>query len=103
MSFAENLKNLRNANGYSQSELAALTGISQPTICHIEQGIKTNPKWETVAKLASKLNVTPVERTGPFRNALKRLQKALGKPFPTLMYIRGQWNIISQVRRLNSQ
>jgi len=64
MAFAENLKNLRIANGYSQAELAALTGISQPTICHIEQGIKTNPKWETVAKLASKLNVTPVELLG---------------------------------------
>ena len=64
MSLAENLKNLRNANGYSQSELAALTGISQPTICHIEQGIKKNPKWETVVKLANKLNVTPVELLG---------------------------------------
>lgn len=64
MSLAENLKNLRNANGYSQSELAALTGISQPTICHIEQGIKKNPKWETVVKLANKLNVTPTELLG---------------------------------------
>ena len=64
MSLAENLKNLRNANGYSQSELAALTGISQPTICHIEHGKKKNPKWKTVVKLANKLNVTPVELLG---------------------------------------
>ena len=103
MSFAENLKNLRNANGYSQSELAALTGISQPTICHIEQGIKTNPKWETVAKLASKLNVTPVERTGPFRNALKRLQRALDRLFPTLTHTRERLNFTFPVRRLNSK
>ena len=77
MSFAENLKNLRNANGYSQSELAALTGISQPTICHIEQGIKTNPKWETVAKLASKLNVTPVELLGD------SIKEAMAEPAET--------------------
>lgn len=64
MSLAENLKKLRIANQYSQAELAALTGMTQANISYLEQGVKKNPKWETVAKLASKLNVTPVELLG---------------------------------------
>lgn len=64
MAFAENLKNLRTASGYSQAELATLTGISQQTISWIERGMQTSPRWETVVKLANKLNVTPVELLG---------------------------------------
>lgn len=64
MSLAENLKKLRIANQYSQAELAALTGMTQANISYIEQGVKKNPKWETVVKLANKLNVTPVELLG---------------------------------------
>lgn len=64
MAFAENLKNLRTASGYSQAKLATLTGISQQTISWIERGMQTSPRWETVVKLANKLNVTPVELLG---------------------------------------
>ena len=64
MAFAENLKNLRITNGYSQAKLAKFTGISQQTISWIERGMQTSPRWETVVKLASKLNVTPVELLG---------------------------------------
>lgn len=64
LSLAENLKKLRIANQYSQAELAALTGMTQANISYIEQGVKKNPKWETVVKLANKLNVTPVELLG---------------------------------------
>lgn len=64
MAFAENLKNLRTASGYSQAELAKLTGISQQTISWIERGMQTSPRWETVVKLANKLNVTPTELLG---------------------------------------
>ena len=54
----KNLAKIRKNKGWSQEKLAQEAGISYNTLIKIERrGIK-NPKIETVAKLASALNVS---------------------------------------------
>lgn len=54
----KNLSKIRKEKGWSQEKLAQEAGISYNTLIKIERkGIK-NPKIETVAKLASALQVS---------------------------------------------
>ena len=53
----ERIRELRNERGLTQKELGERAGIAEPTIRRYELG-KLNPKFETVQKIASGLNVT---------------------------------------------
>jgi transcriptional regulator with XRE-family HTH domain len=52
----EILKKIRTSKGISQSELAKLSGLSQPAIHYIENG-KKDPTRKTLKKLAVALDV----------------------------------------------
>ena len=43
----------RKALGFSQGQVAAAVGISQPSYCDIENGVTKNPKPETAKKIAA--------------------------------------------------
>ena len=57
MSFAENLKQLRNEKQLSQEELAEMLDVSRQAVSKWEQGIGY-PEVETLLLLSSKLNVS---------------------------------------------
>lgn len=63
MTFGENLKELREKAGISQSELAEAIGISQPAIWQLEAG-ETNPRLITVKALANYFDTTVEELKG---------------------------------------
>ena len=52
----EDLKMMRNKKGYTQAELAKLTGFSQSLIARIESG-KVNPRMSTIQKILSVLSI----------------------------------------------
>jgi len=54
----KNLVKIRKQKGWSQEKLAVESGISYNTIIKIERGGITNPKIETVIKLATALNIS---------------------------------------------
>ncbi len=54
--FASRLKELREAKGWTQQELADASGVSQRAISHIEQGVH-EPVWSTVVALCQALGV----------------------------------------------
>jgi len=54
-----NLRAVREAALYSQAELAALSGVAQPTISHLETGRAA--QFVTVKRLAEALRVDPRE------------------------------------------
>lgn len=56
MSFGDNLRRIRQARGYSRSELARLAELSTAAISQHEQGDR-KPLLETARKLADALNV----------------------------------------------
>jgi len=55
------LKKIRQDQGMTQLELAAKTGLSQPTIARLENGGIVRANWQTVSKIATALNVTADE------------------------------------------
>jgi len=55
--FGARLKELREAAGLSQPELAEKVGMSKGGIAHLEQGWR-EPSWKTVRALAKALGVT---------------------------------------------
>lgn len=55
---AKKIKTLRAKRGYSQEQLANLTELSLRTVQRIENG-ETEPRGDTLIKLASALDVTP--------------------------------------------
>ena len=58
--FAENLSRLRRARGLSQEELAHRAGIDRTFVSGCERLVR-NPTLTTVEKIASGLEVDPVE------------------------------------------
>ena len=54
---SENLKKLRNKNGYSLEKVARLADLSLNTIVKIENGVNQNPTIETLTKIAKALDV----------------------------------------------
>lgn len=58
--FAENLSRLRKARGLSQEELAHRAGIDRTFVSGCERLVR-NPTLTTVEKIASGLEVDPVE------------------------------------------
>lgn len=59
-----NLRRLRLACGFTQSNIAAVLGISRPTYSYYEIG-KTTPDMETLAKLANIYGVSFEQLTMP--------------------------------------
>ena len=59
MTTGEKIKQARIAAGLTQSELAEKIGVKFSAIHKYENGIVVNLKRETIAKLASALNVKP--------------------------------------------
>lgn len=54
---ADNLKKLRDKNGYSLEKVARLADLSLNTIVKIENGVNQNPTIETLTKIAKALEV----------------------------------------------
>lgn len=61
--FAARLKELREAAGLTQKELAALAGLHPHTVAKLEQDIQV-PTWDTVQTIARalKVNCTAFEK-----------------------------------------
>jgi transcriptional regulator with XRE-family HTH domain len=55
--FAQRLKHLREAAGFSQPELARRAGMNRFGVAKLEQGVR-EPGWATVQALAKALGVT---------------------------------------------
>ena len=53
------LKEARTKRQLTQEELAAVSGVTQPTISAIERGEVAAPTWSTVAKLSKALKMKP--------------------------------------------
>ena len=54
---SDNLKRLRNKEGYSLEKVARLADLSLNTIVKIENGVNQNPTIETLTKIAKALEV----------------------------------------------
>ena len=59
-----NVKRLRTQRGLTQAELAKKTKVSQAFIAQLETGEQTNPKLDTVRRLAKALKVSVGELVG---------------------------------------
>jgi len=57
---AANVKRLRRAKGWTQSDLATEANVRQALVSEIELG-EANPTVRTIAKLAHALDVDPVD------------------------------------------
>lgn len=58
--FRLNVKFYRDSKGYSQSELAIQTDVTNGLIGQIESG-RTKPSFDTIVKIASALGVHPAD------------------------------------------
>lgn len=54
--FAARLRSLREAKGWTQTELAEKAGLTKDGVAHLEQG-RRSPAWATVLALAAALEV----------------------------------------------
>src|SRR2546423_15450193 len=61
-SFGELLRLYRELAGLSQVALAARSGISEDAISMLERGVRTNPRNDTVARLARALRLDRSQR-----------------------------------------
>ena len=62
--FAFNLRRLRVERGFSQEELAHRTGIDRTYVSHLER-LRYNPTLDMVERLASSLEVEPLDLLRP--------------------------------------
>ena len=61
---AANLKRFRTACGISQEKLAQKSGVTYSTLIKIEAGYNTNPKVQSLIRLAKALGVTVTDLLG---------------------------------------
>lgn len=54
----EKLREIRESAGVEREALAALVGTSKQYVSHLENGIKANPAFDLVEKLAKSLGVS---------------------------------------------
>ncbi|MCI7440755.1 MAG: helix-turn-helix transcriptional regulator [Treponema sp.] len=87
--FRSNIKFYRDVKGYSQSELAIQTDVTNGLIGQIESG-RTKPSFDTIVKIASALGVHPADLF--LRNASvgrekinQAMKKILEKEIPLLI------------------
>ena len=55
------LRQARARRGWTQEQLEAKSGVSQAAISAIERGVRSDPAFSTVTKLAEALGVDPRE------------------------------------------
>src|SRR5262245_55867195 len=88
--FGPRLKELREAAGLTQPELAQRAGLNRFGIAKLEQGV-TRPHWDTVVALCQALAVDPAqfmkppsarEPAGPGRPAKPKSEEAETPPKP---------------------
>ena len=58
MPLNEHLRKIRERKGWTQNHLAVVSGVPQPSIWRIENGIILNPKTSLLKKLATALEVS---------------------------------------------
>ena len=58
VTFGQRLKVFRADAKLSQDQLAKLAGVSWQCIALIEQGLRRDPKWSTVCRIAKALRVS---------------------------------------------
>jgi predicted ATPase/DNA-binding XRE family transcriptional regulator len=68
-SFGPQLKNLREAAGYTQDELATIAGLSVHGVSALERGERRRPHVETVRALCAALDLTGAARDALLRSA----------------------------------
>lgn len=90
MTIGENIKHIRKQKGLTQKQLSELSGINESQIRRYELGLNnSNPKIETVQKIAAALNV-PVSRLNDSLGWLKEPEyKPLEKKLEQIGYTLG--------------
>jgi predicted ATPase/DNA-binding XRE family transcriptional regulator len=73
-SFAAHLKALREAAGFTQEELATISGLSVHAIGSLERGQRRRPQLDTVRALSAALDLTPEARDALFESARAAVQ-----------------------------
>jgi XRE family transcriptional regulator of biofilm formation len=58
MQLGDRVKQLRDARGLTQADLAEQTGLHRVYLTQLEAGVKTNPQLDTLRRLAKALGVT---------------------------------------------
>src|SRR5215218_2050691 len=86
-SFGAQLKTLRDAAGFSQEELATISGLSVHAVSALERGERRRPHVETVRALAAALDLTGATRDALLLSARASAQEAasdelVGSPLP---------------------
>jgi transcriptional regulator with XRE-family HTH domain len=76
---ATNLRNLREARGWSQQQLADISRVPRPTIAHLESG-EANPTLTVLVRVATALGVS-IEHL--VRSASASLEVVAGESLPT--------------------
>jgi transcriptional regulator with XRE-family HTH domain len=72
---ADNLKQLREARGITQQQMAQLAGVPRPTLANLESG-SANPTLAVLVKVAHALSVTVEEVIAPPRATAKHYRAA---------------------------
>src|SRR5690242_10150065 len=84
-SFAGHLRSLREAAGFTQEELATISGLSVHAVSALERGQRRRPHAETVRALAAALELPPAGR-----DALMRSARSAALPDPATDTAAGQ-------------
>jgi transcriptional regulator with XRE-family HTH domain len=63
--FAQRLRELREAKGYSQYRVAQLANLTSQAISDLEEGNRSDPRWSTVQALARVFGVNTDEFRKP--------------------------------------
>ncbi len=82
MAFGTRLRELREAKGLTQSQLALAAGLSGGSVSNLEQGFRKTPSWETLQKLAGALGVGVEAFTEEAESDEKRERGRPRKPAP---------------------
>jgi len=74
--FARHLKALREASGFTQDELATISGLSVHAVSALERGERRRPQLETVRALATAFDLSPDDREALLASAREKSPEA---------------------------
>jgi transcriptional regulator with XRE-family HTH domain len=80
MGVGERLRELREAKGLSQAQLAEIANVPQKTISNVEQGVSDNPAWKTMLALAEALGVDCTALVTAEREDAEPTSRRRGRP-----------------------